>query len=819
MNTFELIEKNLKGICLYPKIEIPSYQRDYDWTAIQWEELWQDLAQNLDTDDDYFIGPINGEVRRDGYGIILADGQQRITTLLLMLVALRHELRDKESEIDDLVFTFPEEHRGQRDLYEPRLQDKTPVGVAALRVALLSQGPIPDQEASGRHAQALNFFIAKISLLGPEGAADLYAMLVRRLKFALVLAQETGAGVKMFERSNTRGRPLTFTDKLKSILIGLSSSDDTSTVVENWTASVEKLRRWGKYSDQTFIAWLSAEYHNEPRSIREKEALSIAKKVIQLRSSLVVSGTLLDYCSAVAEIAQGQIPASSQPIGSLGNILCFKKFSQLQRLLPAARHLTDEQFTEFAAQVENTICTVSIARVHPPDIERRIQPILLLLRQSALDLDGAQSALRKIRDDASERFGDVMINKTFGDIQKPYLLILWGLMEQHFSAAASTESRKQPRAVVIQSRMSVEHILPQSAGEDAREAIEEYGSEFAPDDRQRIGNLTPLEDAYNATANPYSKKGAKFASSGFYLTKTMSPDFDPTHFEKFRKLRSKFLPSFPEWNHEALEQRSENLYKLAAAVLDFTPRAIARNLSTRPTFEDITSLPRQSNFSQLLAGLQQISDGDAPQLRIVSTLRFLDLVEEDEAEEDAVSQEGAELLKIEDQDQKIVKMEEHARTHPFVLAWAGVPEDDRETVLAVDLGELTGKYQPTVLKQVLVCLNAWVAPPAPMGDAAEKKPYFGVTLQDLISEGLLAPGDPLVSVVPKWPADATISPDGRIEYGGVLYDSPSSAGSAARQRAEGTNGWEFWALVKSGAQIPLDQIRQEFLDSHPAIVE
>lgn len=89
---------------------IPDYQRPYEWGIEECQQLWDDLYgfaipndnhENFVKDDEYFLGPIvmfkNNE-RAGKYEII--DGQQRLTTLMLLLRAFYSNietLKDAES--------------------------------------------------------------------------------------------------------------------------------------------------------------------------------------------------------------------------------------------------------------------------------------------------------------------------------------------------------------------------------------------------------------------------------------------------------------------------------------------------------------------------------------------------------------------------------------------------------------------------------------------------------------------------------------------------------------------------------------------------
>src|SRR5436305_1875016 len=79
---------------------IPVFQRDYRWTEAQCEQIWEDiLGIAKDTSDrGHFLGSVvyvsTGDSSAGFTRWLLIDGQQRVTTLTLLLIALRDHIQD-----------------------------------------------------------------------------------------------------------------------------------------------------------------------------------------------------------------------------------------------------------------------------------------------------------------------------------------------------------------------------------------------------------------------------------------------------------------------------------------------------------------------------------------------------------------------------------------------------------------------------------------------------------------------------------------------------------------------------------------------------
>lgn len=81
---------------------IPKYQREYTWNQYQWKDLYDDINEN---DFGYFIGSIicidNSLDAFQLKQLEVVDGQQRLTTLVLLLTAIYNRLKEHKDELDE----------------------------------------------------------------------------------------------------------------------------------------------------------------------------------------------------------------------------------------------------------------------------------------------------------------------------------------------------------------------------------------------------------------------------------------------------------------------------------------------------------------------------------------------------------------------------------------------------------------------------------------------------------------------------------------------------------------------------------------------
>lgn len=79
---------------------IPKYQRDYSWDIEQWSDLWYDIKKLIHDQESHYMGYLVLQTS-DDKNFFVIDGQQRLTTIcLLILAGIKHlkTLGNTESE-------------------------------------------------------------------------------------------------------------------------------------------------------------------------------------------------------------------------------------------------------------------------------------------------------------------------------------------------------------------------------------------------------------------------------------------------------------------------------------------------------------------------------------------------------------------------------------------------------------------------------------------------------------------------------------------------------------------------------------------------
>lgn len=262
------------------KYAIDYYQREYKWETKQVAELVEDLTgkflEDYDEEHDrsevekyghYFLGSIIVS-EKDGQRFVV-DGQQRLTTLSLLLIYLHNVQQDRKEEekvkVDELIYSerfgkksfnldVPERAACMEKLYNGEAFDPT------------GQNPSV-QNIAARYADFGDLFPSK--LLG-QALPYFLDWLIENVHLVEITAFSDDDAYTMFETMNDRGLSLTPTAMLKGYLLANITDENkrlsASKVWKDWVRDLEEL---GKEEDADCIkSWLRSQYAD---TIRERK--------------------------------------------------------------------------------------------------------------------------------------------------------------------------------------------------------------------------------------------------------------------------------------------------------------------------------------------------------------------------------------------------------------------------------------------------------------------------------------------------------------------------------------------------------------------
>ena len=199
---------------------IPSYQRKYSWTDTERIDLWQDIEESIKDNMNHFIGTLSfKENQAEGlttdkvYEII--DGQQRITTLFILLKVLIEKIKDKRIQNEQLNTFIGTD--GNLKLHplgaDGDFLNKVIFHFEKIKPELINKR---SQDFMYSAKKLFSSFVKSFS----DTEIEKRIIFIRDRIDVLVFNVESQAqAVKMFSIINDRGLPLRILDKTKSILM------------------------------------------------------------------------------------------------------------------------------------------------------------------------------------------------------------------------------------------------------------------------------------------------------------------------------------------------------------------------------------------------------------------------------------------------------------------------------------------------------------------------------------------------------------------------------------------------------------------------
>ncbi|MCV7616352.1 DUF262 domain-containing HNH endonuclease family protein [Micrococcus luteus] len=514
-----------EGNVLY---RIPPYQREYSWYKAQWEDLFEDL---IEAEGAHFLGTIitldQTTDTLEGNILHVVDGQQRLTTLTLLLAAVYSVLKEHIDELDDdtrtdvtnlgrqLVRKADQQPRVRPQKQGHNLFDylKTLEG-AGLPV----EGEWKPYYPSRRIAKCYRYFRAAILKLAEteelsetEAALRVHEAALQAVIVKIEVASHADAFV-LFESLNNRGMPLSPVDLIKNHLLAESEKKQIMNV------------------DQAFKHWndmltsLGDSYSTQERFLRhyynafKTELPDVPNASVATKSNLIrVYEKLLEQ--NLKKVVDALVEASK----IYGRINCVVELDQptsldraFQRLMRAQGapsyvllmwlmtkqdelELTDAQVEAVVDRLTNFFVRRNLTG-YPPTYA------LAKLFMTTIDAVGdarGNDVLKVVREKlnsvsaSDEEFRARLLGRIYEENTDVARFVLTTLAEDAMTKETWADLWRQEKNHFV---WTIEHILPQ--GENLPAAWQEMlgGKEVAAqvqeEHRHRLGNLTIT--AYNS---------------------------------------------------------------------------------------------------------------------------------------------------------------------------------------------------------------------------------------------------------------------------------------------------------------------------------
>lgn len=552
------------------QFEVPIYQRAYAWTEQDRQQLWSDLlrAGRNPKANAHFVGSVvyiqsGGTFGSSVSKARLIDGQQRLTTIMLLLAALIERLRADGDLVLELVDEEGDVHQETITadwLQQTYLLNSTVTGELRFKL-LLTKGdratlmhhlghlPLPEDPSEGVQG-AMAFFRKQL-----QGAklADVFLGLRKLQVVNVQLEQGKDDPQLIFESLNSTGKDLTQADLIRNyVLMGLTGPKQKEVYEHSWFPMEELFRHAeGDAFDRFVRDYLTlktrvipnvTKVYAEFKRYRQEDELAAALSTdalvqdmaehAKLYIRLVQPGRLKD--KGQDELMQALLDLDAVEVRVSYPFLLEALWDHQQGRLTLAELVKLVRVTE-AFVVRRAVC------------ELKTNPLNRIFSQLGKEIDKADyaasagRALLRLRDQqrfpSDEEFQAELVRRPLynsRDLCKAMLVRL--------------ERDLSPKELSVTDNLTIEHVLPQnedlSAQWRAMLGGDDVWKEVQAALKHTLGNLTLT--GYNSELGdlPFEKK------------KTLEP---PKGYESSKMLMTQHISKQAKWDGAAILARAEEL--------------------------------------------------------------------------------------------------------------------------------------------------------------------------------------------------------------------------------------------------------------------
>ncbi len=526
---------------------IPLYQRPYAWTKEEAGELLEDLLtflgdgnETIDELNPYFLGSIV-LIKSEQPAAEIVDGQQRLTTLTILLAALRASLPTEHAndlttflyQKGSLIAGTPNRYRltlreRDADFFKAYIQNEG--GINKLK-ELNSAELMDSQKLIKENA---HLFLQRFHAIGEHCCIRLAQFIITQCFLVVVSTPDFDSAYRIFSVLNNRGLDLSVTDILKADIIGKIPEWQQEKYTKKWEDIEEALGRE-----------LFKDLFSHIRMIQEKKKLN--KSVLKdfqeninpaAEPQQFIDETLEPYANAFSEIQNLRYESvwRAEEINLLFKFL--EKIDNFDWIPPAIFYLSrnrnnPDNLVRFFTDLDRLAAGLMIVRSNINHRIERYSRLLTAIEQEE-DLFNSNSPLQFTPEESNNILkvldSDLYLIKKI----RRYVLL-------RLDAALS-----EGEASYNFSNITVEHVLPQNPGANS-EWMKWFPSQQERDQYvHRLGNLVLLSSGKNSQAQNYDFDVKK---QKYFTTKTGVSPFVLTT----QVLREQ------EWTPEVIARRQKEL--------------------------------------------------------------------------------------------------------------------------------------------------------------------------------------------------------------------------------------------------------------------
>ena len=515
-------EKPLSKVCTADyRFAIPAFQRSYSWHNVQMKQLIEDVMDACAVHDGpYFLGSLI--LVRDEHGMHqVIDGQQRLTTLMLLLRAFYSRfknMQDPNSKSTREVIgkcIWKTDEFGNADTNQLKIDSEVSTEEHKEEfLSILKTGNVNDSQKS-KYAATYRFFQAKIDEF-LEGYPSYFAYLPTRILNNCILlpieAESQDTALRIFSTLNDRGMPLSDADIFKAKIYNQMPKEKKEKFIEFWKDLDERATYAGESIQQLFyyyMFYLRAKEGDSNSTTPGVRKYFLADKAARLYAPELMSDLqkVLDLWIVVSkrESLEGENWSSNQEILRALDILSsypneFWKYPVINYYLS---HKQEERFEELFLLFLHKLSACLLTRYLMAPTINAVKADILKLNVEIV------STMRP-----KFTFREMDMTQLPAAIKSPNRNAVRMLLKMVAYMGSEQDGLLPPT-------WEIEHIFPQKWQTNY---FTDIPDDVIRDKIEHIGNKLPFEKKLNIVAGNgyFGKKKESYAKSRIAVTKRMS---------------------------------------------------------------------------------------------------------------------------------------------------------------------------------------------------------------------------------------------------------------------------------------------------------
>lgn len=533
------------------QLVIPIYQRVYSWEKEQCKQLWDDIIKvgGDDKMDGHFIGSIlyvlDGITHSDN-ALLIIDGQQRLTTITLLLTALRDHWSDKHKEIENHYLINSDKDGDKKFRLILSESDKDTL------LSLIDKDRRKPSEPSLKIVENFKLFEEWIRK-NTNKLETIFKGLEKLMIVEIALEKGKDDPQLIFESMNSKGMELTQTDLIRNyIIIETEVEKQEGFYNKYWRAMEEDFKQNKKLFDRFVRHYLTIKTGEIPninkvyaalKDYRQKEGIGIEDLLKDLQK----------YCGYFC-----QIVFKKEANKDLNKALGFLVDLEMDVIYPLLLELysdysdgvlSKDDFIPIIALIESYICRRAVCGLGTNSLNKVFPSFTKHIQKDEYfkSLEAHFSDLtEKQRFPNNDEFRNLFITIDFYKFKK----------REYFFERLENFDTKEP---INTKGLTIEHIMPKTLTEwekDLGENFQEIHDKYL----HTIGNLT--KTGYNT----------EYSNKSFQEKRDMEKGFKDSPLRLNQSLRN--LKSFGE---EEIKKRANDLADLALKIWTY-PKLDAETL-------------------------------------------------------------------------------------------------------------------------------------------------------------------------------------------------------------------------------------------------